>query len=77
MKTFIKAIDDLPFIAKLILCIPLLDIVWAIYRIVKGIDGKNIVTLIVGILWIFPGAAFLWIIDIIFMVLYKKVLFSE
>ena len=71
MKDFIKAIDNLPWIVKLILCIPALDIVWAIYRIIKGLETKNTVMLIAGILWIFPGAAFLWIWDIVTTFLYK------
>ena len=52
MKDFIKAMDNLPFIAKVILCVPALDIIWAIYRIVKGITKESLVQLIVGILWI-------------------------
>ena len=67
----IKAIDELPWILKLILAIPALDIVWAIYRIIKGVTQNNLFLLVVGILWIVPGIAFGWIIDIISIILYK------
>ena len=67
----IKAIDELPWILKLILAIPALDIVWAIYRIIKGVTTDNLFLLVVGILWIVPGIAFGWIIDIISIILYK------
>ena len=72
MKKFIKSMDKLPLLLKIILCIPALDIIWAVYRIVKGITKDSLLQLIVGILWIVPGAAFLWIVDIIYMMVYGK-----
>lgn len=77
MKNFIKAMNDLPFILKLILCIPALDIIWAVYRIVKGITKESLVQIIVGVLWIVPGAVFLWLVDIIGLLLYQKVPLSD
>lgn len=67
----IKAIDELPWILKLILAIPALDVVWAIYRIIKGVTTDNLFLLVVGILWIVPGIAFGWIVDIVSIILYK------
>lgn len=67
----IKAFDDLPWIAKLILAIPALDIVWAIYRIVKGVTQENLFLLVIGILWIVPGITIGWLVDIISIALYK------
>lgn len=64
--------DSMPWILKLILCIPALDIFWAIYRIYKGVRTGNMVMLIVGILWIVPGAAFLWLVDLISTILFKR-----
>ena len=72
MKKFIKSMDKLPLLLKIILCIPALDIIWAVYRIVKGITKDSLLQLIVGILWIVPGAAFLWIVDIICMIVNGK-----
>ncbi len=58
MKEYVKLIDGLPQILKIILALPGLDgIVYGLYRIAKG-------RLIVGILWIFLGFAILWIIDL-------------
>ena len=36
MNDFIKAMEKLPFIVKLILCIPVLDIIWSIWKLCKG-----------------------------------------
>ena len=76
MKDFIKAMDDLPLILKIILALPALDIVWGIYRIVKGVACKNVVTLIFGILWIIPGSVICWILDIVTLLLNNKLLFA-
>ena len=73
---FISAMDDLPWIVKIILCIPALDIIWGIYRIVKGYTTKNGFMLLIGILWIIPGAPILWLIDIVCMILGKRLLFA-
>lgn len=69
---YVAFMDNLSFIMKLITTIPLLNILWAIYRIVKGLKGGNVLMLIVGILWIVPGAAFLWLVDLVSVILYKK-----
>jgi hypothetical protein len=73
MKSFIKAMDDLPLILKVILCIPMLDIIWSIYKLIKSVDNGNVFYIILGILVIFPGAAFIWIIDLITVIVSGKV----
>ena len=65
MKGLIKSFDNLPWIVKLLLCLPIVDIVWAIYRIVKGAVTGNVLTLIAGIIWIVLGSTILWLIDLI------------
>jgi hypothetical protein len=74
MKGLIKSMDNLPWIVKLILALPILDgLVWGIYRLIKGIVKKNILQIIGGFIWIFVGAAILWILDIVTIILFKKV----
>jgi len=69
MKEYVKFIDGLPLILKVILALPGLDgIFYGIYRIAKG-------RLIIGILWIILGIAILWIIDLISVLLNGKVSF--
>ena len=73
MKQFIKAIDNLPFILKLILCFPALDIVWSVYRLIKSLDKNNFIGVVIAILTIVPGAAFVWLIDFVCVLHIKKV----
>ncbi len=68
----VAAMDNLPWIVKLILCIPAFNIVWAIYRIIKGATQKDMLILIAGILWIVPGVFFGWILDLVTTIMYGK-----
>ncbi|MBO6264326.1 MAG: hypothetical protein J6N93_08710 [Clostridia bacterium] len=75
---FVKAMDDLPWILKVILALPGLDLVWAIYRIVKGVVKGNTVTLIAGIVWLLVGGwTIFWLVDLIFTILNKPLLFAD
>ena len=67
---FVSAMDGLPLWAKILLCLPVLDLVWAVYRIVKGAEGNNVLMLIFGILWIIPGSVICWLVDIISTILF-------
>lgn len=67
MKAYVKFIDGLPWILRVILALPGLDgIFYGIYRIAKG-------KLILGLIWIFLGFAILWIIDLYSVLVEKKV----
>ena len=64
MKNLIKAINELPWIVKLILCIPVLDIVWTVVRLCRSIVAGNVVGIVLAIVLIFC-APFVWLIDLI------------
>jgi hypothetical protein len=72
MKNFIKAIDELPFALKIVLCLFGLDIVWAIYRIVKGVAKKDNFLLIVGIIWVLGAFSIGWLVDLVTVILNKN-----
>lgn len=72
MKDVVKSFDNLPWLVKLLLCLPVLNIAWSIYRICKGADTKNTLMLVVGILWIFVGSTVLWLVDLVCTIIYKK-----
>ena len=74
MKGLVKAFDNLPKIVKLILCIPVISIVWGIYRLCRSIAKKSLLGIILGIIMLFVNAAIFWIVDIITIILFNKVL---
>ena len=75
MKDLIKAIDGMPWIIKIIFALPGFDgIVYGLlYRLPKGLIKKDVVQIVIGILWFVLGFAILWIIDLVTVILNKKV----
>ena len=73
MKKIVNALEGLPWIVQLILVI-----LWGVYanllRLFKSIAAKNILAIILSaILLACGGFVILWIIDIICVVLGKKI----
>ena len=73
----IKAFDNFPKWLKVVLALPVLDILWNIYRLVKSIKKDSIVGIILAILLITIGIVFMWLVDIITILLYDKVLWID
>ena len=71
MKGFIKSVNSLPLIVKLLLCIPVVEIFYGICRIINQAAKKNILLVIVSILLIIPGAAWMWLVDLILICVTK------
>ena len=72
MKEFLKTVDELPMIVKFILCIPVLDIFWTVYRLIRSLDAKNTAGIVVSIIMFF-FAPLVWLIDMICVIVNKKV----
>lgn len=72
MKDLVKAFDKLPWLVKLLFCLPGINILWAIYRICKGATTKNTLMLVVGILWVIFGTVVFWVVDLICTIIWKK-----
>ena len=65
-KTFTAAYEALPKLAKILLQIFLGAIIGGVYRILRYLENKNTVTLVVGILALIPPIDFIfWIIDLV------------
>lgn len=77
MKGFIKWMDNLSRLGKIIFCLPILDIVWAIYRICKGVVYKKPANLVLGIVWVFVGSTILWVLDLVCIVLYNHIFLAD
>ena len=69
MKELIKAMDNLPQLVKLILCIPAVAIVWMIYRLCRSLEKNNMVGVVLSIVLIFVGVPFMWLIDLLCILL--------
>lgn len=60
-------VDGLPLLAKVILCIPVLEIFYGICRVVNGVVKNDVVWIVLAVLTIIPGAFFMWILDLVWV----------
>lgn len=67
MNELLNEVEKLPLIIKVILCIPCIEIFYGICRVVKGVVKNNGVWILLAILTIFPGAFFMWLLDLIWV----------
>jgi hypothetical protein len=74
MKGLIKAFDGLPKIVKFILALPVLDIVWAIYRLCRSLNKGNVLGIVLAVIMLFVCPAIFWLVDMITIVLMNRVL---
>jgi len=77
MKGLVKAFDGLPKLVKFILALPVLDIVWAFYRLARSINKGSVLGIVLAIIMIFVCPALFWIVDIITILLSNKVLWID
>ncbi|HIT61899.1 MAG TPA: hypothetical protein IAC38_00420 [Candidatus Caccovivens faecavium] len=77
MKDMINAFDNLPQWLKIVLALPGLDIVWAVYRLCRSIDKQNVLGIVLGVLMILICPIIMWLVDIITLVVYNKVLWID
>lgn len=70
-----KTYEDLPKIVKIILQIFFGGLIGGVYRILRFLETKNVVTLVVGILCLFTGIGNLiaWIVDLITEILHNRI----
>ncbi|MCH5171360.1 MAG: hypothetical protein J1F31_00800 [Erysipelotrichales bacterium] len=77
MKKIVKWFDEAPLIIKIILAIPVLDVVWVVYRIARSSMKESTLGLVLGILLLIIGIPWLWILDIITIILIGTVLWID
>ena len=77
MKSFIKWMKEAPKLLKIIFALPFLDIVWNIYRLARSIDKKSVLGIVIAILLIVIGWSFLWILDLITIIVGNKVIWID
>lgn len=73
----VKTFDKLPLWAKLILSLPFLDILWVIYRLCKSIYKNNMIGIVLACVLLILGIPFLWLVDLITIALYNKVIWLD
>ena len=65
MQAFINWMNGRSRLVKLLFCLPVIDIIWGVYRVLGAVADKNWLRLVLGILWIVFGGFVGWILDIL------------
>ena len=73
-KTLTRQYDELPLFLRVILQLVFGVVVGGIYRLVRYVESRNILTLVVGIICTFTGIGNLiaWIIDLVTLIVNGK-----
>ena len=70
-----KMYEDLPKIVKILIQIFAGAIVSGLYRVLRFLETKNVVTLVVGIISLVTGGLFgiLWVVDLVTEIIHNRV----
>ncbi|MFA5720312.1 MAG: hypothetical protein WC939_04565 [Acholeplasmataceae bacterium] len=74
MKSYVNWMDNNSKLVKVLLALPIINILWWVYRLFKSIDEGNVLGIVLAILLLIVGIPFLWIIDLITLIVMDKVL---
>lgn len=77
MQEYINAFDNLPLVVKIIFALPMLDILWAIYRLCKSLSKQNTVGIVLAVLMLIVCPTLFWLVDIITLAFTGKVLWID
>ena len=77
MKDIIKGFDELPLIVKVILALPVLAIVWAVYRLCRSLSNNNALGIVLAILMLLICPTLFWLVDIITLLVMGKVVWLD
>ena len=65
MRAFIDWMNGRSRLVKILFCLPIVDILWGVYRLGGAIINKNILHIVLAVVWIIWGGFIGWILDLI------------
>lgn len=77
MKSFLESINKLPKYVKIILALPILDIIWIVYRVGLSMEKDNKTNVLLAVVAGIVTLPILWLIDILTLCIYDKVLWID
>lgn len=71
---YIKWMDENPKWLKIVLALPIINILWEVYRLVKSIEDDNVLGIVLAVILIIFGGFFMWLLDIITLAVNEEIL---
>lgn len=69
MAAFIKWMDDRSRLVKILFCLPIVDIIWGVYRLLGAIAAKDVLRLVLAIIWIVFAGFVGWVLDLVAIII--------
>ena len=73
MKAFCNWMDSQSRLVKILFCLPIIDILWGIYRLGGAIANKNVLHIVLAVIWIIWGGFIGWVLDLVFIILTGRI----
>lgn len=73
MDAFVKWMDSQSRLVKLLLCLPIVDILWGLYRLFGAIKNHNVLHIVLAALWILWAGYVGWVLDLVFIILFNHI----
>ena len=73
MKAFCDWMDAQPRIVKILFCLPIIDILWGIYRLGGAIANKDVLHIVLAVIWILWAGFIGWVLDLVFIILTGRI----
>ena len=73
MSGFLKWMDERSRLVKILFCLPFVDILWGVYRLGGAIANKNILHIVLSVVWIIWGGFVGWILDLVFILVTGRI----
>ena len=73
MHAFCKWMDERSRLVKILFCLPIVDILWGVYRLGGAIANKNVLHIVLSVLWIIFAGFVGWILDLVFILVTGRI----
>lgn len=77
MSSFIKWMDDQPRIIKILFCLPIIDIIWGVYRIGGAIIKRDPLRLVLAIIWVLIAGFIGWVLDLVAIIGFNHIFWFQ
>ncbi|HBF67722.1 MAG TPA: hypothetical protein DDW20_00150 [Firmicutes bacterium] len=77
MKEFLDWMDNRTWVQKILLCLPIVDVVWGLYRLFDAITRKDTVRIILAAAWILWAGYIGWLLDLISIILTNHIFWFQ
>ncbi|NMA05469.1 MAG: hypothetical protein GX931_03755 [Acholeplasmataceae bacterium] len=74
MKSYVNWMEGNSKLVKVLLALPIINILWWVYRLFKSIEKGHTLGIVLAIILLIVGIPFLWLLDLITLIVLDKVL---